>query len=503
MQALVLVYVWKIHPDYSPSRQWAIGALITLPGLALTGLCGLIPQWLSVIPGNACLLAGTMIMDFGVMRAGGRKPPWGAGIALGLAAMAWISWFTLDSPDFPLRLAVLTGATLAYDILAIVAGLTCRAKGIGRTLSLVAAVYLVHLLSGLWRVAGALGGHVSHLLVPDISQMQYLVVSILCLLCATALLALLPSQNLQAELHDMARCDPLTKAGNRRSLEEAWCRISPGESPYLACLMIDVDHFKVFNDTHGHPAGDTALVCVSNLARSLLRAEDTWCRFGGEEFLALLPDTNARDALAVAERLRQGVAGLSLPVPSGTARVTVSIGVAVAQEATAWNRLVSQSDQALYRAKNNGRNRVELADDTSPQGRPAFIRLTWNAAYACGSPIIDAQHQRLFDGANALLVALMTGQPKAACVARIEELLHDTLVHFRDEEALVREAGYPDIENHVRIHQNLLRKAQALTKRYADGELTPGELFDFLAMDVVANHMLNEDRKFFGYLKKG
>lgn len=503
MQALVFVYVWKIHPDYAPSRQWAIGALVILPGLALTGLCGLIPQWLSAIPGNACLLAGTMIMDFGVMRAGGRQPPWGAGIVLGLAAMAGICWFTLDSPDFPLRLAFLTAATLAYDVLAIAAGLTCRVKGIGRTLSLVAAVYLVHLLSGLWRLAGAVAGHLPHQLAPDISQVQYLVVSILCLMCATALLALLPSQHLQAELHDMARCDPLTKAGNRRFLEEAWCRIRPSGAAGLACLMIDIDHFKVFNDTHGHPAGDNALVCVSDLARSLLRAEDTWCRFGGEEFLALLPDTDARDAMAVAERLRQGVAGLSLSVPSGTARLTVSVGVAAAREATAWTELVSRSDQALYRAKNNGRNRVELADDTAQPGRPSFIRLTWNAAYACGSPIIDAQHRRLFDGANALLVALMTGQPKAACVARIEELLHDTLVHFRDEEAIVREAGYPDIENHVRIHQNLLRKAQALATRYVDGELTPGELFDFLAMDVVANHMLGEDRKFFSYIEKG
>jgi diguanylate cyclase (GGDEF)-like protein len=130
--------------------------------------------------------------------------------------------------------------------------------------------------------------------------------------------------------------------------------------------MLDIDYFKDFNDTNGHLAGDERLRQVAQaLARTLGRAGDLVARYGGEEFVVLLPGMGAADAKALAERLRLSVEGLGLSHnASPVARVvTLSVGVAtaVAEEGTSPALLLASADEALYRAKREGRNRVEQA----------------------------------------------------------------------------------------------------------------------------------------------
>ncbi|HBZ68928.1 MAG TPA: diguanylate cyclase response regulator [Deltaproteobacteria bacterium] len=131
----------------------------------------------------------------------------------------------------------------------------------------------------------------------------------------------------------------------------------------LTVMMADLDHFKRVNDRFGHPVGDTVLRRVSDLLRGLLRATDVAGRFGGEEFLVILPQTDREGAVTLAERWRQSLELTALEAP-GTKRIrtTVSIGVAefMAQMARA-DELVRAADEALYTAKANGRNRVEVA----------------------------------------------------------------------------------------------------------------------------------------------
>jgi len=161
--------------------------------------------------------------------------------------------------------------------------------------------------------------------------------------------------------------DGLTGVANRRRFDEAidkeWRQFKREETP-LSLLMIDIDRFKAINDTYGHQSGDDVLRLVAcALSRNLSRSGDLLARYGGEEFAALLPKTELSAALQVAERLRQAVADAfaapgDLNLPKG---VTVSIGCA----ATAPNgmadmdSLVRMADNCLYRAKQNGRNRVE------------------------------------------------------------------------------------------------------------------------------------------------
>ncbi len=165
-----------------------------------------------------------------------------------------------------------------------------------------------------------------------------------------------------------AQRDALTGLGNRRrlddSLQKAW-RVSRRTGTPLAVLMIDVDHFKAYNDRYGHPAGDACLRAIAHALRGgLLRRTDEVSRYGGEEFAVLLADTADPEARAVAERLRLAVREMALPHPAGPdGIVTISLGVAVAGAASGLSdgaALLQAADQALYRAKEAGRDRIEI-----------------------------------------------------------------------------------------------------------------------------------------------
>jgi len=161
-----------------------------------------------------------------------------------------------------------------------------------------------------------------------------------------------------------ARIDPLTGLGNRRKMDEDLDVLTSRRDRYgqrFGVALLDVDHFKTLNDTAGHQAGDDALRQVASVIRAKLRRADTAYRYGGEEMLLVLP-TGAELAAAAAERMRDAVQSAAIPHPGrpGSGSVlTVSVGVAEAADDPA--DFLAAADQALYRAKSAGRNRVALA----------------------------------------------------------------------------------------------------------------------------------------------
>jgi diguanylate cyclase (GGDEF)-like protein len=139
----------------------------------------------------------------------------------------------------------------------------------------------------------------------------------------------------------------------------------------LAVALVDIDHFKVVNDTYGHLVGDKALRAVTDALQSQLRGYDLAGRFGGEEFVVLLPQAREQDALNVAERLRSHIAGLAIPVEDGDesagyVRLTISVGVASLNgETRELTDLLAAADAALYHAKETGRNKTHVITATS------------------------------------------------------------------------------------------------------------------------------------------
>ena len=150
--------------------------------------------------------------------------------------------------------------------------------------------------------------------------------------------------------------DPLTRLKNRRFLFTQLRSLISGARRHgrpMAAVMVDLDRFKAINDAHGHAAGDQALIAAGDALRRALRAEDVLGRIGGEEFLALLPDTDEAAAAHAAERLREAVEAARGPVP-----ITASVGYAVLEDGEAPDDLVRRADTALYEAKAGGRNTV-------------------------------------------------------------------------------------------------------------------------------------------------
>jgi diguanylate cyclase (GGDEF)-like protein/PAS domain S-box-containing protein len=235
-------------------------------------------------------------------------------------------------------------------------------------------------------------------------------------------------RKLEQQLEELATTDGLTGLANRRAFDEAleqeWRRAQRGSQP-LSLLLLDVDRFKRYNDTYGHQEGDHCLRAVAALVNAAVRRPgDVAARYGGEEMVLLLPNTGARAALGIAERLRAGLEAARLPhaanPPSGV--VTASIGVAGllpdAQLRFGPEALLAAADSALYAAKHQGRNRVMLAAEVPPPPMPApapadeEARLqtaqAFAAAAATGSadPELDRLTRlaaRLFDVPTALI----------------------------------------------------------------------------------------------------
>jgi two-component system, cell cycle response regulator len=167
-------------------------------------------------------------------------------------------------------------------------------------------------------------------------------------------------------LQRLAALDPLTAVYNRRfglgRLSEEFARAVRASTP-LGVLMFDIDHFKNVNDTYGHLIGDRILKSICVIARTALREGDILFRYGGEEFVAVLPAASAEDLLLTGERMRRAIEDSSLSDGERTVRVTISIGGAAYpnQNVESEELLVQLADKALYRAKDTGRNRVEIA----------------------------------------------------------------------------------------------------------------------------------------------
>ena len=329
----------------------------------------------------------------------------------------------------------------------------------------------------------------------------------------------------EEQIRQFAFYDTLTNLPNRRLLHDrmkqtlAACRRSGFRG---ALMLLDLDNFKPLNDNHGHAVGDMLLIEAGLRLQNCVRQIDTVARFGGDEFvvmLAQLPEDGAESvalARGIAEKIRATLAvpyRLTIRTQDGADvyvehRCSASIGVAMFGAQDLYQEeIVKRADKAMYEAKELGRDAVEFAPESLQQAGLAeerhsnLVQLNWRSAYKSGNAVIDEQHRGLFDDTNRLLTAILTGKTKEDVVASIDTLIRDVGAHFDEEVRIITAAGFAGVAAHAVIHGELVERALTLAARFQDGTVGVGELFQFLAHDVVARHMLKEDREFFACLQ--
>ena len=354
--AVVLFFMRRSFPAHIRGiGLWALAPVAWVTAAVLLGMRGFIPDFASIVLGNVLTVAGSVLFYLGCKRFYGQPGSqwrWGAAV---LAEAVVLTWMTHVAPWPAGRMVVFTAMMLAVfgsnlHFMARHGEPRFPARLVNCVLVLQIGVLLVRLMA-------ALTGQASNqLLDTSLIQIVYLGSYAMFVLMLSIGAVLLATDRLTRELEHLATHDALTGALNRRAIlqrcadEVERCRrFGKG----LAVLMLDLDHFKTVNDTLGHQHGDAVLVHFVERTQAVLRRADRLGRYGGEEFMVLLPETDLDAARSVAQRIHTAAA-------SGHALdCQLSIGV------TTWHgpsdtldAMLARADKALYQAKAQGRNQT-------------------------------------------------------------------------------------------------------------------------------------------------
>lgn len=531
---LSMATIFLTRRVYSGFGYWTLSIFCRMLGSLLFLLRDQWSVWLTIILANTLFLIDIMLVGRGVrvFRDQHRPAHFGIETTVLLSFVALFIWFSTIAPDIKMRILVWCVYSCAFMSWTVFILLTRRPAWFGSgdqflALALGLLVFVTLIRAGYTEF---FEDALSNFMLAS-SQAVFILINI-----GTTLLIVLGQiimnaqriehdycvvqqaleqdiserKHLEIQLREEAIRDPLTGLFNRRYLNESLQREftrCQRSNRSLVVAMLDLDHFKRFNDHYGHEAGDAVLRAVGELLQRSLRREDIICRYGGEEITIILSETTLAIAVSRLDSVRQALTCLRVrhqvqELPP----ISVSIGLASMEPIDLTpDTVLARADVALYRAKLNGRNRIEVNTGDSSIVKPAktaFIRLIWRDSFLCGHALIDQQHQQLFNDANQLLDAIFAkeSKPVADVNPLLDKLVRDLVQHFQDEEQVLMAVGYSGLVEHATLHCALINQAVELVARFRAGSLAIGELLEFLAQDVVVKHMLNEDRKFFEYV---
>lgn len=370
---MLLVLSSLARSEVAGIREWQQANLLAVVALLLYAGRGLIPDFLSIEVANA-LYTGTISLIFaGFRRFLGLSVPWRWLAGGALAAMSGIVFFHHVHESAALRIV---SVSLFHAVVCFALGFALRAPGEPRlrypfTFTRCAALVLG--VGHTWRASFYVIDFYQpySLLEASTYNLVFFAIGTLALPALTLGAVMMANARLIAASAHAADHDHLTGAASRRAFfafaERELARAERRGSS-LGLLLVDADHFKRINDTHGHGVGDLVLRDLVERTQQAIRKIDYCARLGGEEFAVLLPDADGRTVFSVAQRLRAALERAP-QVESGAAGVsyTVSIGVAMLQPGEDITSLMARADTALYAAKAGGRNRVEAAPE-SPIG---------------------------------------------------------------------------------------------------------------------------------------
>ena len=362
--------LWRMHPAIPGLARWALAGGFGVLALVMILSYGIVPWQPSLSLAQLFVVVGLVLSWDGFRRFIGQPPL--SHVALVVLAAIVLGWIAAAQLQHSLEARALGNAVLIFILSTLIARELLTApkpippamRATGWAYAANAAVFLIRV------IAAHQGAQTLDPLNPS-GVAAFILLWWLCMTIAVTLgMVLMTAERLQADLDSQANRDPLTAALNRRAFsliaEKEMARARRYNNP-LSLLIMDLDNFKQINDRLGHDAGDALLCRFVAIAGQIVRGEDVFCRFGGEEFVALLPNTSAEQALVAAERLRTAFAAESAATETSNVTqplaITVSIGIAELAQGEDIENLLRRADAALYHAKDLGRNRCELAED--------------------------------------------------------------------------------------------------------------------------------------------
>jgi diguanylate cyclase (GGDEF)-like protein len=361
---LLLLFAWVQNTAIYAVAWWGFADLMRAASIMLFGKYGTVSDLISIDLANAILFTAFAVTWTGARVFDHRKPKW---ILLFSGAALWLVLYRIPAiqNSWDLRMLLASGIITAYT------WATAYEFWRGRSEPLVSrwpAIFMFFAHGALYLLRTPFGAMLAPVNNQVFASVWITVLSFEALLftIAIAFILLAMAKERTEHRHKTASLiDPLTGIANRRAFlqdAEAQLKRQMIEPRPIAVLLLDLDNFKGINDRFGHAVGDRVLEMFAEVGSGCMRRYDIFGRLGGEEFAALLVDTSRERALAVAEEIRSSFVEVTGMVDGKPVVATVSIGVVISYDAVLdLSALLAQADHALYRAKDNGRNRIEIA----------------------------------------------------------------------------------------------------------------------------------------------
>jgi len=361
---LLLLFAWVQNTAIYAVAWWGFADLMRAASIMLFGKYGSVSDLISIDLANAILFTAFAVTWTGARVFDHRKPNW---ILLFAGAAVWLVLYRIPAVQnsWDLRMLISSGIITAYT------WATAYEFWRGRSEPLVSrwpAIFMFFAHGALYLLRTPFGAMLAPVNNQLFASVWITVLSFEALLFTIAIafiLLAMAKERTEYRHKTDSLIDPLTGIANRRAfLQDAEVQLKrqATEPRPMAVLLLDLDNFKSINDRFGHPIGDRVLQMFAEVGSGCMRRYDIFGRLGGEEFAALLVDTSRERALAVAEQIRSSFVEVTGMVEGKPVVATVSIGVVISYDAVLdLSALLAQADHALYRAKDNGRNRIEMA----------------------------------------------------------------------------------------------------------------------------------------------
>ena len=356
----------RAHPTFKGFRQIGCSYLLLALSFLLIGLRGYISNWFSIIAANSIFLFGFTLLGHGLLLFYIQKDNHFIKTSIIVQSILIPSFIYLTFVSFDTRLRIILISTLLVIIFFYIAISLLQSKQKHNFIHIIRILFIFSAIFFSYRIIWTMTelNIETYMHAGVVHGLSLLIIQLLLIIVCFAL-SWSASNELAKDLEIQATIDPLTNTYNRRALEsfaERSFAKARRVNTNIVIIIMDIDDFKQVNDDYGHQAGDQVLIEFSQRLKTNLREYDTLARYGGEEFLLLLPNTELVVAQTIAEKLRKAIAAPVFLINKNiNVTITASFGLAVGKgELLDWEVLMSQADSALYQAKNEGKNRINV-----------------------------------------------------------------------------------------------------------------------------------------------